>query len=88
MHIDYFIDGTSNATGFTANLPAAPLPLITGSGLFGFVRARDNGGIVTSNAIFDIEPSTSTIALYKDLNLSGWTSSGEKSAIFTVDYLI
>lgn len=79
------VNGTSNATTFTIQLPVAP-QLATSDGLvFGGFYIVNNGGAVTTPGIAQCTSGT-TLNIYRDHTFATWTASNAKQAAFTQVY--
>lgn len=71
------LDGTSNGTNFTVSLPITASTNSLGSYVRDFIiRAQDNSSFSFGIGEFDI--GATTIALFKDVAGSNWTSTGTK----------
>jgi hypothetical protein len=78
--------GTSNADTFALTAPFKALTL--SSMQWGCLcwRAYDYGNLLTTPAMALISDGDTSISVYKDLSMSGWTTSGYKGANFTLIY--
>lgn len=78
------ITGTSNATSFGGTGLPTNLQLITHA-LYILVRVMDNGAIQGTPGVMSITNS-GTVTFYKDLNATGWTSTGTKGFANTSNF--
>lgn len=67
------LNGTSNSTDFTMSLPVTA---VSSTRYRQSIRCTDNGTALTNPSLVD--PSGSTVTIYKDLTGASWTSSGAK----------
>jgi hypothetical protein len=86
VHLWYNINGTSNANTFTFTLPFAPAT----SGVqvnqpFGFSKIQ-NGYTTWVPDGYTVLLGGTTASLYTDVNLSAWSTTGNKSALGYICY--
>jgi len=79
--LDFFIDGTSNATTLTFTLPFAPSQLRRTP-----CRGTDNGALQLDVASLALSVSSTTADVAKTFQGTGWTASGNKAVIGTVSF--
>jgi hypothetical protein len=84
MSVSFFIQGTSNATGFTFTVPVACNTNL----YYTSFQAQDNGSYNAASGMLNL-PGTSTVAtLYYAWNGTGWTNSGAKKGHGSLWYFI
>ncbi len=79
--INYYADGTNNATTFTFSVPVTPDYSQVGA-YFATARAHDNGVLLANPAA--VYCDSQGLRLYKDFATTAWTASGVKSANFAL----
>lgn len=83
IHVQYYSsDGTSDSSSFAFLLPAKEK---NGQILF-IGGGKDNSAIQTSPFRMDCSAGSRTATIYKDLNGTGFTTSGTKMAVFNFTY--
>lgn len=75
--------GTSNATTYsqTSPIPAVYNEVSTN------VRIKDNGGFSTTTGAVTTTASSTTVGVFRDITGTPFTTSGGKSADFTIDFV-
>jgi hypothetical protein len=78
VYVQFYITGTSNATGFSFTLPSSA----ANNGLYvkNVLDAVDNGSAVTAPGLISLDPSNNLVTLYSTWASGAWTNSGTKSA--------
>lgn len=82
-HFGASVVGTSNATTFTISAPVASYV-----NFWSLILVHDNGSWQTLPGTISAAAGGTTFSLYKTIITGIWTSSGEKSAHFTISYII
>jgi hypothetical protein len=77
MHVVFSLAGTSNATSASFTVPTASA---SNPGVYDVAfRAENNGSFGTAPGLLEMNSSSSTVNLYKDLTGATWTASGTKA---------